>query len=266
MSQEVYSCVLVDDDAASLHLMEEAFKASSLFCVVKTFSSIGKALDYVKKNDVALMVTDIEFPGEGIGYEILLRSRLPDTLWIVFISAYRWHFFSGCFSMQLVSHVIGMHPKPFTSEMVHWIEESFLKAQANESVKLPEPESFFCYEEGHKDRQRMVSYSDIVMIRLKNAPGYRGKALCIYLNTTPREHYRFSLTLQECFELLEKACPGRFLLIKRQGIVNKKNVVVKGDWLIPAHQKYSNKNLYLPIPVVMKKEINKIIPEWSGER
>ena len=38
-----------------------------------------------------------------------------------------------------------------------------LKAQANESVKLPEPESFFCYEEGHKDRQRMVSYSDIVI-------------------------------------------------------------------------------------------------------
>lgn len=266
MSQNVYSCVLVDDDSASLHLMEEMFKASSLFCVVKTFSSIGKALDYVKENEVDLMVTDIEFPGEGLCYEILLRTRLPDTLRIVILSAYHCHFFTGYSSIRKVPNVIGTHSKPFTPELLHWTEESFLKSQANGFVELPEPESFFCYEEGNKGRQRMVRYSDIVMIRLKNAPGYRGKALCIYLNTTPREHYRFSLTLQECFELLEKNCPGRFLLVKRQGIVNKKNVVVKGDWLIPVHQKYSNKKLYLPIPAAMKKTISKIIPGWSGEQ
>lgn len=199
------------------------------------------------------MVADIEFPEEGLAYDLLRKA--PKGLRIAFVSGHNNHMFLGYAFMKEIPHVLGMHPKPFTPEMLGWIEDSFVQDLELGGIVLPEPAWFFCYEDKEHTRQRMVSCADIIMIEMKRTP----RALHIYLNSTPRVHYKFSLTLKECFEYLESIKPGAFLLIPRQGIVNKKNVRIEGDYLVPVLRKYSNLKIRMKIPFILMDKMPALI-------
>lgn len=253
MKQAVYPCIIVDDDSSALHLMTEVFKGSRMFRLIGAFERLGDAIDFARKNKVALMVADIEFPEEGLAYDLLRKA--PKELRIAFVSGHGNRMFSGYAAMREIPHVLGMHPKPLTPEMLGWIEDSFVQDLELGGIVLPEPAWFFCYEDKEHTRQRMVSCTDIIMIEMKRTP----RALHIYLNSTPRVHYKFSLTLKECFEYLESIKPGAFLLIPRQGIVNKKNVRIEGDYLVPVLRKYSNLKIRMKIPFILMDKMPALI-------
>ncbi|MGS2741471.1 ATP-binding response regulator [Sinomicrobium sp. M5D2P17] len=58
--QTKVKAILIDDDESVLSLTSEILKQQS--CNVKAFSKASKALDYIKKNDFDIILTDIQMP------------------------------------------------------------------------------------------------------------------------------------------------------------------------------------------------------------
>lgn len=112
----MYKLIIVDDEKLELKLLSKMLDWDSYgFNLIGTFSSTSSVIDFVLKNKVDLVITDIRMPGrDGIELASALKNISPKTL-TIFISAYTdFEYARNAIRLSVVDYVL----KPIVVENV----------------------------------------------------------------------------------------------------------------------------------------------------
>lgn len=215
-------CVAIDDEPLALRLIREYISRFDDIALLRSFDDGIQALDYLEKEDVDLLIVDINMPDiNGLQLVERLGSRKP---LIVFTTAYRDYAVEG-FQLDAVDYIL----KPVTFER---LEIAIQKVR----LRIPEPD-----EAGY-----LMVHSEYKLIKVPLREIEYIESLSdyvkIYLAGLP--HPILSLN---SLKVLESTLPGnKFSRIHRSLIVNHthihsirgKKVIMKSGLELPVSQSY----------------------------
>ncbi len=217
-------CIAIDDEPLALRLIREYISRFDDITLLRSFDDGIQALDYLEKEDVDLLIIDINMPDiNGLQLVERLRNRKP---LIVFTTAYRDYAVEG-FQLDAVDYIL----KPVTFER---LETAIQKVR----LRMPEPDEagYLMVHSEYKlikvplrEIEYIESLSDYVKIHLAGLP-----------------HPILSLN---SLKALESTLPGnRFSRIHRSLIVSHahihstrgKKVIMKSGLELPVSQSYNH--------------------------
>ncbi|MGB5820921.1 MAG: LytTR family DNA-binding domain-containing protein [Saonia sp.] len=96
------SCVVVDDEPLATQGLESYIKQTPFLKFIRAFNSTRKAIDFLQRTKVDLLLLDIQMP-EISGIELLKSLHNPPK--VIFTTAYRKYAFEG-FQLDAVDYLL----------------------------------------------------------------------------------------------------------------------------------------------------------------
>lgn len=121
MRTHLVKCIIVDDDSASLKIIEALIQKTPFLELSASFSDPIAAADYLSKEDIELIFLDIEMPGIS-GLELINLLKHPP--FVIVISSKKEYAFDA-FALNVVDYLV----KPVT-EYSRFLEAA-LRAKEN---------------------------------------------------------------------------------------------------------------------------------------
>lgn len=254
-----HTCIVIDDEPQALSSAQMLIhEESSLFTCLGVYAGIEEALPFVLNKKIDLVLCDIEISDGIIDYEQL--EKFPTTTAIIFTTGRPSQILMASSKSVKYSNVIGCLYKPLLSNNIIEIEQiyssyiSLGKAKAVESFK--NKFEFICCEMSIKEHRNIQIYlSDIIMC----LPCCENKGCIVYLLSTSRPMYINRVNMQSLFKELDQKISNTFILVGRKGIVNRKNVQLTQNRLIPSIVKYATKGIGIQVPRELLLEVEKLI-------
>jgi len=221
------SCIIIDDEPNALALLEGYIeKIASLELAGKFFDGV-EALEFLKRNKVDVIFTDIQMP-LLTGFE--LADILPRNQKFVFITAYAEHALNS-FSFHVIDYLL----KPITfkrfSQAVFKIEALTGTETIATAGKAPQ-ETFLFAKSGRQIIK--INFDDIVFIKGEKE----------YVNIQLKNE---KLLIYKRMKEMEALLPGQFKRVHVSYIVNTQHIqkvinnqVQTGNIKIPVSDSYKD--------------------------
>lgn len=200
------SCIIIDDEPNALALLESYIEKTPSLEVKGKFYDGAEALDFLKKNEVDIIFSDIQMPLLN-GFE--LADILPRSQKFVFITAYAEHALNS-FSFHVVDYLL----KPISfkrfSQAVFKIESiTNAETTAAQPVADVQPQPFLFAKSGRQIVK--VNFDDILFIK-----GERE-----YVNLQLRNE---KLLIYKRMKEMETLLPPQFKRVHISYIVNTQHI------------------------------------------
>lgn len=127
-----YRLIALDDESPSIRLIEKFCSGNSKICFLAGFTSTQKALDFLSKNVVDIILLDIEMPGMS-GLEI--AKSCPKHVKIIFSTAFEQFAVEG-FNLSALDYIL----KPYSIERFEKAIDKAIRMIELESLEKPDEE------------------------------------------------------------------------------------------------------------------------------
>lgn len=127
-----YRLIALDDESPSIRLIEKFCSENSKICFLAGFTSTQKALDFLSKNVVDIILLDIEMPGMS-GLEI--AKNCPKQVKIIFSTAFEQFAVEG-FNLSALDYIL----KPYSIERFEKAIDKAIRMIELESLEKPDEE------------------------------------------------------------------------------------------------------------------------------
>lgn len=183
------NCIIVDDEAAAIKILEIYVEQTPGVTNMGSFSSSLEALEFVKNNDVDLILLDINMPHlSGLAFLELLKGKCK----VILTTAYSEYALDG-YKYDVVDYLT----KPIALEdFLKAIQKAADRGNPAKAVEKDSLNDFIMVKTDHKGKFAKIPFSDILYIEsMKNY-------VAIY--TKDREQIITLLTMKELEERLPK--------------------------------------------------------------
>jgi DNA-binding LytR/AlgR family response regulator len=229
------NCIAVDDDNLSLNLISESVKNTPFLNLVGSFTNPYDAVNFINRNKVDLIFTDIEMPGIT---GIQLINCLKNKPMVVFISETDRYAING-FDLDVLDYLI----KPYSFDR-------FLKASnkaLNEFYKVAQSENEPRSISDQKCRNNIFVKSDYKVIKIPVSNILYIEGFNDYVKFFIEDSLNPVLSLMSLKELEENLPKKEFMRVHRSYIVSvnkissieKKRILI-GKRNIPISNSYYN--------------------------
>ncbi len=217
--------IALDDEPIALAIIERFARDVPGLHLVGTFTDATAAADFLRKNTVDLLLTDINMPDvSGLQFVRELPDEHP---MVIFVTAYKEHAHEG-FDLNVVDYLVKpVSPERFKKAIEKAAELLYLRRKA-EAVEIAPPadDHFFVFSEY---QQVKIHIHDVLYIE------GMGDYVKIFLASQPRP----VLTLERMKVLADRLHSLRFRRIHRSYLVNmekveamqKSRLKIGGEWL-----------------------------------
>lgn len=229
--------IAVDDEPLALIVIEKYAKLLPDWHLIATFTDVTLAIDFVKSNNIDLVLTDINMPDlNGLQF---VRELINEKPLIIFITAHKEHALEG-YDLDVTDYLL----KPISKER---FEKAMNKAskliQLNKTINETNlsnqiPDYFFVFSEYE---QIKILVSDILYIEAM------GDYVKIFLITNVKP----VLTLERIKNLMDTLSGAGFVRIHRSYIINPSFIEAKQK------SKVRINNTWLPVGETYQKD-------WQG--
>lgn len=221
------NCIAIDDEPLALEVMKKYAAQIGGLKLVATYSDAIAAMDYLKNNEVDLLLLDVQMPDIN---GLQLYKSLPAKPMVIFTTAYKEYAVDG-FDVDAIDYLL----KPFNmARFQRAINKALVRGKINTDNNVLAPYLYI-----HADYKMVkIAFDDIIYI----------EALDDYVKIyTPTQNY---LTLLSMKKMMEKLNRERFVRIHRSYIVASEKII-----FIQFRKLGLNNNIELPIGDTYRTEI-----------
>ncbi len=191
------NCIAIDDEPLALEVLKKYIFQIPELHLLYVFSDAIEAMEYLKNNEVELLLLDIQMPDIN-GFE--LYNNLPVKPMVIFTTAYKEYAVEG-FDVDAIDYLL----KPFNLTR---FKMAVNRAVSRSVLKAKEP---------HLPSQFLYIHSEYKMVKIPFAEIIFIEALDDYIKiNTDTQSYRTLLSLKK---ILEKLPKKEFIRIHRSYIV-----------------------------------------------
>lgn len=192
------TCIAIDDEPLALEVLKKYVSQIPELNLLSVFSDAIAAMAYLEKNEVDLLLLDIQMPDIN-GFQ--LYQKLTVKPMVIFTTAYKEYAVEG-FEVDAIDYLL----KPFNLTR---FQKAVTKAIARENIKEK--------KEANSTSQHLYVHSDYKMMKIAFAEIIYIEALDDYVKiNTPTQSY---LTLLSMKRIMEKLPAKDFVRIHRSYIV-----------------------------------------------
>ncbi|WP_341907796.1 LytTR family DNA-binding domain-containing protein [Fluviicola taffensis] len=127
-----YRLIAIDDESPSIRLIENFCSENPNICFLEGFVSAKKALSFLSKNMVDIIILDIEMPGMN-GLEF--AGKCPENVKIIFSTAFEQFAIEG-FNLSAIDYIL----KPYSIDRFNQSVDKAIRMIELESLRKPEEE------------------------------------------------------------------------------------------------------------------------------
>ncbi|WP_430404929.1 LytR/AlgR family response regulator transcription factor [Fluviicola sp.] len=127
-----YRLIAIDDESPSIRLIEKFCSENTNICFLEGFVSAKKALSFLSKNMVDIIILDIEMPGMN-GLEF--AGKCPGNVKIIFSTAFEQFAIEG-FNLSAIDYIL----KPYSIDRFNQSVDKAIRIIELESLQKPEEE------------------------------------------------------------------------------------------------------------------------------
>jgi DNA-binding LytR/AlgR family response regulator len=191
------NCIAIDDEPLALEVLKKYISQIPELHLQYVFSDAIEAMEYLKNNEVELLLLDIQMPDIN-GFELF--NNLPVKPMVIFTTAYKEYAVEG-FDVDAIDYLL----KPFNLTR---FKMAVSRAVSRSVLKAKEP---------HLPSQFLYIHSEYKMVKIPFAEIIFIEALDDYIKiNTDTQSYRTLLSLKK---ILEKLPKKEFIRIHRSYIV-----------------------------------------------
>lgn len=218
--------IALDDEPLALVLIEKYAREISEWQLLSTFTDAAAASDFLQKNTVDLLLTDINMPDiNGLQFVEALPDERP---MVIFVTAYKEFAHEG-FNLDVVDYLVKpVAPERFKKALQKAADLLELRRKAESIAPAPTPleDHIFVFSEYQKVK---ILLKDVLYLESM------GDYVKIFLESQPKP----ILTLERLKNLAERLRSQGFRRIHRSVVVNvtkvtavqKARVKVGSEWL-----------------------------------
>lgn len=190
------TAIAIDDEPLPLELLEAFCKQNTDIQLLRTFTSINEAVQFLENNEVDLMFLDIQMPKiSGIQF----YKNLNQELMVIFTTAFSQYAVEG-FDLNAVDYLL----KPFSIDrfdaaVKKALDYKFLKQSKNRADFLFIKADYFTHKIVFSEILLIESFADYLDIHLENQTKIR--------------------TRMSMKNMMEKLSPNLFIRVHRSYIV-----------------------------------------------
>jgi len=198
----MYTCIIIEDEQLARELIELYLSEFLSIQIIGCFENGQVALDFLKTNQVDLIISDIHMPLKN---GLQLVKEVNRQAKVIFITAYAQYAVKG-FELEVLDYIV----KPFGLPRFRQSIDKFLKIMSIENSATIELEPFLVIKAGYN--QTKILIKDIIYV------------------SSEREYVKYHLENGSVMELkslysLEKILPKNiFQRIHRSYIVSKRHI------------------------------------------